>query len=296
MNGVVALLQRFSGRWRYFCSLPAFRHHPIRTLRRACAWRLLCWRGKPVTVSMPQWQSRLRLDAEWHGAGVTLFYVVREHYEPEVANLGKLVRPGAVFVDAGANCGIYTVAAAHFTGPAGRVLAFEPGEHALQMLRRNVALNRCGHVRVFPVALAEKAGPARLYAHDHGSSSFSLGRAGAGDLPSVEVETATLDAILRQEGLSHVDVLKMDVEGAEELVLRGALELFRKCRPAVIFEVNPEAIASLGLSARGAWDFLAGRGYRFYAMGDGGELTPIREPAPGSNVVALQADAPPPVA
>jgi FkbM family methyltransferase len=179
------------------------------------------------------------------------------------------------------------MAAAHFVGSTGKVLAFEPGESSLAMLRKNVALNGCDHVRIFPVALAEKSGTARLYAHQHGASSFTLGRIEEGERLSFTIETATLDAILAQEGIEHVDVLKMDVEGAEELILRGAAGLFERCHPRVIFEINRSAIHNLALSESGAWDFLAKRGYGFFLMDDGGMLTPVHVPPADANVIAL---------
>lgn len=284
---MTSLLRRFAGRWRYLTSLPTFRRAPVQTLWRTFVWRLRCWLHLSTVVEVPKWNARLSLDPVWKGAGVTLFYVVREEYELEVQFLEKLVGPGDVFVDAGANCGVYTVAAAHLVGASGQVLAFEPGEASLAMLRRNVELNGFSQVRVFPTALSENSGTARLYAHDHGASSFTLGRTEEGERLSFEIETATLDAILPKEGISRVDVIKMDVEGAEELILRGATQLFDRCRPKVIFEINSPAISRLGLTEAGAWDFLTMRGYRFYLMDENGVIAPLNSPPGSANVVAL---------
>ena len=280
-------LHRLTGRWRYLTSLPSFRQSPIRTLWRTLSWRVHCWLSISATVTIPKWQARLSLNPEWKGAGVTLFYVVREDYEPEVHFLEKLISPGDVFVDAGANCGVYTVAAAHFAGPSGKVLAFEPGEDSLAMLRRNVQLNRFNHVHVFPLALSESSGTARLYSHNHGASSFTLGRTEEGDRLSFDIETATLDSVLARESITQVDVIKMDVEGAEELILRGATQLFDRCQPKVIFEINPPAISRLNLSQQGAWDFLETRGYQFFIMQENGALVSLKTPPGAANVIAL---------
>lgn len=286
---LTSFMNRLSGRWRYLTSLPSFRRAPLLTLWRTLSWRLRCWFHVPTIVTVPKWQAKLSLNPVWKGAGVTLFYVVREEYEPEVTFLENLVGPSDIFVDAGANCGVYTVAAAHFVGPTGRVLSFEPGEDSLAMLRRNVALNNFSQVRVLPLALSETTGTARLYAHDHGASSFTLGRTEEGERLSFTIETITLDAALAREGLDSVDVIKMDVEGAEELILRGATALFERCRPKVIFEINPPAIARLNLTESGAWDFLAARGYRFFVMQEDGTLAAAESPS-GANVVALHPD------
>jgi FkbM family methyltransferase len=154
------------------------------------------------------------------------------------------------------------------------------------MLRKNVKLNGFRQVEVYPLALSEKSGTANLYAHGHGASSFTLGATEEGREHFVTVETVTLDSILDRDGIERVDVIKMDVEGAEELILRGAIRVFGRCRPAVIFETNAEAIANLRLSPRGAWDFLAERGYRFYAMQSDGALHPIEQPE-SANTIAL---------
>jgi len=276
-----------SSRWRYLHSLPAYQRQPLRVLARVLRWRLHCWLKIPAVVRVPKWNARLSLAPAWSGAGVTLFYLTREDYEPEVAFLEKIVQAGDVFIDAGANCGVYTIAAAHWVGPTGRVLAFEPGAESLAMLRRNVTLNAFPHVEVFPLALAAQTGTARLYAHAHGASSFTLGETEEGRRHSFTIETITLDAVLAQQRLERVDVLKMDVEGAEELILRGAGELFARAQPKVIFEINPPACARLGLSERGAWDFLATRGYRFFLMDESGTLAPCPEPPGPANIIAL---------
>lgn len=79
---------------------------------------------------------------------------------------------------------------------------------------------------------------------------------------------------------------KIDVEGAEELVLRGAAPLL-VCRPGILFEVNPRAAKSLGLDPHGAWELLAGQGYVFYSMPKRGRLVECEAPPDGGNVLAL---------
>ena len=69
----------------------------------------------PTVFFIPAWKAKFFLAPEWHGAGATLFYVVRELYEPELTFLHKFLKPGETFVDAGANCGVYTVKADKIT-------------------------------------------------------------------------------------------------------------------------------------------------------------------------------------
>lgn len=281
------VLRRLRGRLGYFLGLPGFKKRPMLTVGRMVAWRLRCGLGIPGQVRVPAWNARLILPPEWHGAGATLFYAVREYYEPELTFLSRFLNPGETFIDAGANCGVYTIAAASIVGPGGLVLAFEPGQQVFAFLRRSVEINSYRHVRLFDVGLSETAGTAQLYTHPHGASSFSLGRpeGATGDSFSIRIER--LDDVLDAQGVKTAHCIKMDVEGAEELILRGATRLFERCRPRVILEINPGATAALNLKPDGAWHFLEARGYRFVSIDAAGVLTDLASPPHEGNVVAL---------
>jgi FkbM family methyltransferase len=251
-------------------------------------WRLHCLIRIPGNIWVPEWKARVFLEPEWKGAGVTLFYVVRTLYEPELTHLNQFVHPGETFVDAGANCGLFTIAAARIVGPSGRVIAFEPGRSVLPMLKHNVAQNSLENVEVHECGLGAEAGRVRLYHHPHGASSATLGCAPGVKAPYVEIEIDTLDAILERSGVEKVDTIKMDVEGAEELILRGAPKMFAQNHPRVLFEINPEAISNLQLQLKGAWTWLAARGYRFHVLNENGHLSPLEEPpSVGGNIIAL---------
>ena len=279
---------RLRGRFRYFFSLPGFRKRPAQTLWRAISWRTLCLLGIPAVVRLPPWGMKLLLPPKWHGEGATLFYIVREYYEPEFRFLSRWLREGETFVDAGANCGVYTFAAAGIVGDNGLVLAFEPGHELFTVLQKSVSLNNSKHVHLFEAGLSNTTGTAKLYAHPHGASSFSLGRSSENpDGVSFEIQVRRLDDVLAAEQVQKVDCIKMDVEGAEELILQGAPLLFERCKPRVIFEVNTTAIAALGLKTDGAWNFLQSRGYEFFTIDEEGDTTPLTAPPGGGNVIAI---------
>lgn len=279
---------RFRSRWQYLTSLPAFKVNPVLTLWRVVVWRLHCLFKIPGNVWVPRWKARIYLEPEWHGAGVTLFYAVRELYEPELTHLGLFLRPGETFVDAGANCGLFTVAGARVVGSSGKVLSFEPGPTVLPMLERNVSQNDLGMVTIHRCGLGAEAGKVRLYQHPHGASSATLGCAPGSEASFVEIEIDTLDAVLARSDIKQIDLIKMDVEGAEELILRGASGLFERHRPRVLFEINPEAIANLALKVDGAWSILAALGYTFFQVDETGRLTQLSDVVrDGGNVIAL---------
>jgi len=194
-----------------------------------------------------------------------------------------------VVVDVGASYGVYAAVAAKAVGPAGLVLAFEPATEAFRILENNLELNGLGNVRPFRCALANTAGRARL-AHHPDPSRNALCANGKGTANSEEVAVETLDGVAAREGIQRVDVLKIDAEGSEEMVLAGAGALLARCRPLVIFEVNRDAGAALGLHPLGAWRALESLGYQLYSIdGDGGLSTTQPPPACG-NVVAVHGE------
>jgi FkbM family methyltransferase len=194
-------------------------------------------------------------------------YAFREYYEPELAYLEKLLSPGKVFIDVGANFGVYALVASKLVGATGRVTAFEPTAQSFAILQQNIELNHCANVSAFRVALTHSRGNAWLY-HGWDPVGNSLGMDPFCGDEGEEVQTDALDNLLEENGIDRVDVIKVDVEGAEELVLRGATKSLTRCRPVVIFEFNPGCAVRLGLSPNGAKDLLESLGYEFVVIGD----------------------------
>ena len=166
---------------------------------------------------------------------------ITEVYEPEVwGHLMQCVQPGDIVADVGASVGLYTLALAQRVGPGGKVIAFEPDPDSFEGLSRHVALNELtGNVELCRAIVGREDGVA-AFAAGRGSES----RVAAADGASAErlmVRVVRLDSVLRN---SRLDVLKIDVEGYEELVLQGARGLLsdhlRKPR-AIYIEVHPYA-------------------------------------------------------
>jgi len=219
-----------------------------------------------------------------------MIYALRGQYENELLHLGRFISPGMVVVDGGANCGIYTVAAAKLVGTSGLILSFEPGAEAFAVLRKNVVLNGLTNVRTYRAALSDKEGTAALYHHRGGPNSFSLGATGAGGEAFEEVVTRTLFQVVREETALRLGLIKLDVEGCEELVLRGAISIIVRHHPTVLFEMNGTAAARLGLRPFGSWKLLESLGYGFFSLTERGELCELNQPPTGNdaiNVVAI---------
>jgi FkbM family methyltransferase len=229
------------------------------------------------------------LPAEWRGFA-KLAFAFRERYEPELPYLQQILSPGMTFVDAGACYGLYTLAASKIVGETGRVITFEPASRAFRVLQKNIALNSLANVLAYPLALTSNKGKASLYYHPCVGCD-SLGRDHSFTETAEEIATESLDNVLRNISVNHVDVIKMDVQGAEELILRGAIEVLRSSRPTVIFEVYPPSAVLLGLSPYGAWDFLHDLGYEFFVVDPHGALRRELSPPVDRNVVAIHKQA-----
>jgi FkbM family methyltransferase len=171
----------------------------------------------------------------------------------------ELIRPGDTVWDIGANLGLFTFAAAAAAGPAGQVLAVEPDAHLVTLLRRSAAANPgMASVSVLGTAVADQVGVARFHvARRNRSTSYldGFGTSQAGGSREVHtVPTVTLDWLGQR--FPAPGVIKIDVEEAEVLVLRGAEEVLRQ-GATVICEVA-------GTNAAAVRDLLRPHGYELY--------------------------------
>jgi FkbM family methyltransferase len=181
--------------------------------------------------------------------------------------LRRTLRPGGVFVDVGANVGFHTVLAAQLVGAAGKVFAVEPAPWTLELLRANVWRHRAD-VAVLPFAASDAPGRVTLaVAHEHRSGAHLREAAGSGP----QVDAAPLDDLL--PGVS-ADVLKIDVEGAEPLVLRGAGGLLARSPDlVVVVEFRDERHLSGELPAE-VLAFYASLGLELCLLRRNGDLEP----------------------
>lgn len=206
---------------------------------------------------------------------------VPERYEPEVwpAVMAEL-RPGDAVADIGAFIGLYTVAMANRVGPAGRVVAFEPNPVSFAALQAHLALN----------GLAGRVEARRLAVGDADAAlPFSTGEMTAAVAARPRDDTVSVRCV-RLDGCwgeAPLDVLKVDVEGYEEHVLRGAAGILaRPAPPRTIFiEVHPYAWGPLGASGPSLLGLLESHGYRVTGVGGG----PMRAIEAYGEIVARRA-------
>lgn len=156
--------------------------------------------------------------------------------------LRTLVHPGDTVLDVGANWGLHTLYLSRLVGEKGRVLSFEPFGPAFAELDWHIHKNRCPNVQAMPLALSDADGQA-LFVPQGGSEGrfLSAERDSMQELNVTLVSTRRLDSVIEEVGVFQLSLIKIDVEGAESRVLKGARETIRRFRPSLVIELhNPE--------------------------------------------------------
>ncbi|MFH1656592.1 MAG: FkbM family methyltransferase [Candidatus Nealsonbacteria bacterium] len=187
-------------------------------------------------------------------------YATNLIHEKTTTNLfKKIVKKGNVVVDLGANIGYFTLLAAKLVGPSGKVYAFEPEPKNFNYLKDNIKINNYNHVFLNQKAVSDKQGITKLFicSYDTGHHTinqnkgievYSSGR--EIQEKSIEIETIILDDFLRDK-TNKVDILKIDVEGAELLAVKGMKGILEKNRNIkILLEFFPLLIKEMGSSPK----------------------------------------------
>lgn len=216
-------------------------------------------RGHRSPVTVRRHGAWFELDPDEHIDGLIYYHGIYEPWNSRF--LSAVVRPGWTALDIGANIGWFTVLLGQLTAPGGAVYAFELCAEEFRKLGRNIELNRFTHVHAVLAAVADRPGAVRVTAHrSAGMTAIAQSAAeAAGAVPCV-----TVDGFVAERGLARVDVIKVDIEGAESQFLAGAQATLARWRPAVLIELNAEAAARFGSSCAAVADGLRQLGYRLY--------------------------------
>jgi len=169
-------------------------------------------------------------------------------YEAGTTRLvSQIVKPGMVVVDIGAHVGYFTLLAARLAGPAGKIYAFEPEPANHALLKENVQRNGYTNVEVVNKAVSDQTGSTVLFisSMDTGSNSLYQGRSSDGD--QVTVEMIEFDSFHADNGNPHIDLMKVDIEGAEIKAIQGMEKLLgNQDRPDLIIEFCPFLLKNAG--------------------------------------------------
>jgi FkbM family methyltransferase len=188
----------------------------------------------------------------------------------ESAFVRSWLRPGMSFVDVGANWGLFSLMAAKLVGPSGKVMALEPDPRVFFKLKSNIARNQLEQVHAFQVAAADREAELLLAGHDEedqNSGTSRLVESGGASSLTFTVRSRRLDSLLDETGLETVDLLKMDVEGAEHLVLAGMKDGLQRFRyRCILLELHTLGPGETRPSPREITEILLSQGYKGWAL------------------------------
>ena len=186
-------------------------------------------------------------------------------------------RDGMTFLDVGANLGYYTALAARAVGPNGRVLAVEPDPDSFGYLEQTIAANAVGNVKAFPVAASDAHAMLPLYISTDNRGDNRL-YASDEERPQVEVEARPLDALLRENKIETVDLIKIDVQGYEPKVIAGLREtIIASPNLTLLTEFWPQGMTEAGGDANEFLQTLRELGLTLHELQPDGSLAELTD-------------------
>lgn len=204
---------------------------------------------------------------------------IRNRFGRTVRALSRFIPIGGVVFDVGANHGKFTKNFARVAGGTCRIYAFEPLEYNYTLLEKIV--RPYANVTVLRVALSDAEGEASLYvpvkdsrrlspgsAHlgDESAGTPDFGTGTARDVYRQTIATDTIDNVMKRESLERLDFMKIDVQGAECLVLRGGMTALQTHKPGIYCELSAGLTGYLGMSVNDTIDLLRGLGYTMHVL------------------------------
>jgi FkbM family methyltransferase len=240
------------------------------------------WRAARAIRNEAPWSCN-RWGQRYQAVSLSEYHYLRdgnpENYES--ALIEQVLRPGMTVVDVGANHGMFSLEAAHLIEQTGLVHAFEPTPRTRELLRSNLAANGLTLVKVFSSALGETPGTAHLRVHNEMSGLNTLANLDvtwnrqklvADEI--IEVPITTLDGHAKAEGLGQINFLKIDVEGFELGVLRGARGLLREKRiELIMLEIGDATCATADVDPMEVLNELESHGYQLHSIDSEGRMS-----------------------
>jgi FkbM family methyltransferase len=266
-----------------------FQTNPLKAIAKRLWWRLW-WQttNRPLVVPFA---NTLKIQIPKTGSGAGIYY--RGFSEPETAEFFyRFLRQGMVMFDVGAHLGEYTLLAAKLVGASGRVHAFEPQAHLFPVLTESVQMNGFKHVKLNCTAVSDRVGTIEFQVLKEPSMSSIRKRSSPSEIDRiVNVACTSLD-IYEADRQAKIDLIKVDVEGAEKFVFQGAIELLGlppDRSPTWIFEYAPSGYADFGYQGDYILSLLQQHGYTTWQYCGAGQIQRFDPDAQLEDVVNLVA-------
>ena len=183
---------------------------------------------------------------------------VYERFETDLVK--QEIKKGDVVIDIGANIGYYTLIFAKLVGDTGKVFAFEPDPTNFELLRKNIEVNGYKNVTLEQKALSDKKGKIMLILSKENTGGHHISKQPTKN--AIQVDTITADDYFKNFEYK-IDFIKMDVEGAESIVLSGMTNILKNNTDLkMMVEYNPDAIKNMGLAPVSYLELLVKNGFR----------------------------------
>lgn len=201
-------------------------------------------------------------------------FVFGDYELPTIRFLRSVLKPGSVCLDVGAQMGYLSLAMATAADRRTVVHSFEPESNNAARLRENVALNSLSNITLHQTAVSTVDGSLKLYlSNDRNAGTHSTVFIESNvSSEFVEIPSITLESFAREKRLSSIDLIKIDVEGAEIDVINGALTVLKQHKPLVIMELSDHLQQARGQTCAEFKEFMASYGYSAYFINENGTL------------------------
>jgi len=214
------------------------------------------------------------------------------YHEPGLTRqIKRIFQPGFVAFDVGANVGSHSLIMSDRAGEDGKVFSVEPNPKAYQRLLENITLNKLSNIEVLCCAFSDIPGENKLFVPVEGTANRGVASLYPDNVNyqrvEVPVEVITMDEVVRDQGLSRLDFIKIDTEGNELKVLRGARNCIAEYLPFIVFEYDRRSWDNSGTHFAEAKDYFAGLNYSLSVIGPN-SLSPIGDGLPlTGNILAI---------
>jgi FkbM family methyltransferase len=265
---------------------PDVKENLIKAFTKRLLWRLH-WgtTNKPYVIPFT---TDLKISIPKTGSGSLIYY--QGYSELETASfMMRFLKPGMTLVDVGAHIGEYTLIAAQIVGKLGQVHGFEPMPGLFPIVSANVQMNNFANVSLNKMAVTNYTGEIEFEVFDDPSTSSIRKLVSSGKEKLIKVATTSLDEYWSQKN-TKIDLIKVDVEGAEKMVFEGAEKLMglpSTAAPVWLFEYSPHAYSSFGYRASDLFDLLHKHGYSVLQFADNGEIENFDSNRPVNKVINL---------
>ncbi len=203
--------------------------------------------------------------------GVAPALLIKGVYEKDETDFfKKTIKPGYVILDIGANIGYWSLLFGKLTGENGKVYAFEPEPNNFNLLKKNIEMNLYKNIEIFNYAVSNKNGEMELFTDNKNLGLHSLSSKNITDKKNhIKTETISLDDFFMNKiGNSKADLIKIDVQGAEGLVLSGAGRLIKENNLKIFMEFWPYGLKNFGTNPDKLLSDLIQEGYRINIFGE----------------------------